>query len=67
MNKAWYKNISEDEDAERFRVVKTAAEIILQDIGSQVYDTSYPACTQFLNNVDAQIPTSLKTLLEGTY
>lgn len=50
---------------ERLRVVKAAAEIIVEDIRSQVYDNSqYPPSDDFFNNVDTVIPESVQLFYE---
>lgn len=60
----WYKNKNRDKKLERLRVVKTAAKIILEDIRSKVYNINqYPAPDCFLENMDSDIPESLKVLL----
>lgn len=61
----WYKNRSASEAEERERIVKTAALIVLEDIRSQVYDTThYPAPNYFLENVSHDIPKTLQIFLD---
>lgn len=61
----WYNERKGNPAEERMRVVKSAAEIILQDIRSQVYDTTeYPPSDDFLRETDSAVPDSPKLLLE---
>lgn len=61
----WYKEQKGDAHHERLRVVKAAAEIIVEDIRTQVYDTSqYPPSDDFFNNVDSVIPESVQLFFE---
>lgn len=61
----WYQNEKENKEEERKRIVTAAANIILQDIRSKVYDfDEYPAPNFFLNDVSSMIPFTLKQLLE---
>lgn len=61
----WYSTMKyPDREGERLRVVKAAADIILEDIRSQVYNTTeYPPTDKFLNDVTTVIPQTLLTLL----
>lgn len=61
----WYNTMkSSNREEERLRVVKAAADIILEDIRSQVYNTTeYPPTDNFLNDVETVIPQTLLTLL----
>lgn len=62
----WYREKRSDTRSteERLRVVKSATERILQDICSTPYDTKeYPSSDDFLQNVDSDVPDSLKPLL----
>ena len=64
LTEEYYKK--ENVEEKRLKIVKTAAEIILEDICSQALDLStYPPCAQFLDDASEQLPTSLKVLLEG--
>lgn len=50
----WYEERKSDVQQERLRVVKAAAEIIVEDIRSQVYDNSeYPPSDNFLGSHEA--------------
>lgn len=61
----WYSERKSNPAEERMRVVKSAADIILEDIRSQVYDTTeYPPTDDFMQDVDSVVPESLKLLLE---
>ncbi|GBL98675.1 hypothetical protein AVEN_19720-1 [Araneus ventricosus] len=58
--KSWYDNKKSDPQEEKLRVVKPAADIILGDIRSQIYNTSeYTPPDNFLVNVESVIPDSL--------
>lgn len=58
----WYENREQNSENERLRLVKAAAEIIVEDIRSQIYCTDeYPSPMQFFNNAETDIP---QTLLE---
>lgn len=62
----WYSNKDSDPQQERQRVVKAAADIILSDIRSEVYNTTiYPPSDNFLGDVESVIPDSLKLLMES--
>jgi len=51
---------SSNGEEERLRVVKAAADISLEDIGSQVCNTTeYPPTDNFLNDVETVIPQTL--------
>ena len=65
LTSSWYESKSSDPHAERLRVVKAAAEIIREDIRSQVYDTyQFTPSDNFFQNVNSVIPESLRLLLE---
>lgn len=65
LTSTWYDSRSSDPQAERQRVVKAAAEVIREDIRSQVYDTTqFTPSDDFFQNVNSVIPDSLKLLLE---
>ncbi|KAJ8686055.1 hypothetical protein QAD02_021848 [Eretmocerus hayati] len=56
---------SKDENGQREKVVSTAAKIIMHDIQSKVYDTEYyKAPSNFLQDVDSDVPKSLKSFLD---
>ncbi len=60
LNEAWYTSRCQDEQAERERIVRTAAEIILEDIESMAYDNSvYPPLASFCRETEELIPQSL--------
>ncbi|KAJ8678207.1 hypothetical protein QAD02_013994 [Eretmocerus hayati] len=61
----WMQKRSKDENAERAKIVTTAAKIILNDIQSKVYDVEYyKAPSNFLVDIDSDVPQSLKSFLE---
>ncbi|KYN29123.1 hypothetical protein ALC57_01442 [Trachymyrmex cornetzi] len=63
--KAWYENQEKKMEDERIRVVKSAGEIIVEDIRSQIYLLhSYPSPITFLENAEEDVPVTLQTLLE---
>lgn len=65
LNENWYSNRSYNVEEERLRIIYTAAEIIREDIRSQVHDlTSYDSCFDFLKNVDTVVPKTLKVFLD---
>jgi len=62
----WYNEKKNNPEEERLRVVKAAAEIILQDIRSVVYDvTEYPPSDNFLQDAESGIPESVMLFLES--
>lgn len=62
----WYENRSLSEEDERLRVVRAAAQIVLEDIRSQAYDMSeYPSSSYFLQNLERELPESLNIFLGG--
>lgn len=64
LSEHWYKEKEGDTEIERQRIVRTAAKIILEDIRSKVYNfKSYPAPHCFLENIETDIPASLKVFL----
>lgn len=66
LTKAWYEKKSENEEEERRRIVRTAAEIIREDIRSRCYDTDmYPPLENLMEQSDALVPETLKLLVEG--
>lgn len=60
----WYRKMeSSNREGERLRIMKAAADIILEDIRSQVYNTTEYAPTEtFLIDVETVIPQTLLTL-----
>lgn len=61
----WYSNRNLDPQKERLRIVKTACDIIVEDIRSQMYDvTQYPPSDNFLSDAETVIPESVKLLFE---
>lgn len=65
LTNSWYESKNNDMHDERLRVVKAAAQIIREDIRSQVYSLNkYPSPDQFLATVGDDIPASLKLLLD---
>ncbi|KMQ83773.1 hypothetical protein RF55_19127 [Lasius niger] len=60
----WYEKQNSDIKEERLKIVKAAAEIITEDIRSQVYETNnYPPSDAFLKNVESDIRSTLQLLL----
>lgn len=65
LSDSWYEARNSQASDERLRIVKKAAEIIRQDIQSQVYDTTtYPPSDDFLKEANDIIPSSLQKFLE---
>lgn len=62
----WYKKQQTlDEEKGRENICRSAGKILFQDIRERVYDTHiYPAPENFLDQVNADIPRSLRLLLE---
>lgn len=62
----WYEQTSKlDPQQERMSVVRAAADIVREDIRSQVYNTSeFMPSNDFLQDVDSVIPETLKVFLE---
>lgn len=61
----WYSDRNSNEEEERQRIVDMAAHIILQDIRAMKFDTTtYNSPSDFLNNVTADIPKTLKKFLD---
>lgn len=66
LTNAWYNARNTDDQEERLRIVRTAAEIVREDIRSKVYDTtSYPPSNDFLQNLTDDVPESLDLFLKG--
>lgn len=62
----WYDERQSNPADERLRVVKTAAQIILEDIRSLTFDTTeYPPSDDFLKGADNSVPETLKLFLES--
>lgn len=60
LTNAWYENKETDPQAEKLRVVKEAANIILGDIRSKIFDVSeYTPPDNFLIDVESVIPESV--------
>jgi len=60
-----YKERNLDENTEKLRIVKAAAQIIRDDIAKIMYDSSsYPNTYNFLENIHNIVPDSLQTFLE---
>ncbi|XP_063389678.1 uncharacterized protein LOC134675401 [Cydia fagiglandana] len=65
LKEKWHEEKLDDEKSERLRIVRTAANIILEDIRSILFDTkSYPPPSSFLDEVNSVIPETLKTFVE---
>lgn len=66
LSEAWYGNRCEDTQEERLRIVKLAAQIICEDVRSEVYECeTYPIPHKFLDNAEEDIPKSLKVLIDS--
>lgn len=66
LSDSFYSTRCDNAEEEKTRVIKAVADIILQDCESRVYDTNtYPACDNFLNDAEEQIPASLLLLIES--
>ena len=64
LNQAWYEKKSQNKE-EQFRILKTAAAIIREDILSLVFDnTNYPSPSQMFEDINSDIPESLSYFLE---
>ncbi|KAJ8671111.1 hypothetical protein QAD02_002370 [Eretmocerus hayati] len=66
LSQSWFsRKRSNDEQEDRLKIVRGAAEIVLDDIRKKTYDTSqYKAPSDFLNDVRSDVPSSLKTFLD---
>lgn len=65
LNDAWYENKDTNKSAERIRIVLKAAEIIRQDIQSEMFKSdTYPPSDNFLDEAE-NIPPSLLAFLNG--
>lgn len=61
---SWFAMKSDSSEAERKRIVEMAANIIYQDIRASFYETeNYNAPSNFLNNIKADIPSTLLSFL----
>lgn len=61
---AWYDKKRKKTAEERSRIVETAANIILQDIRAECYDTkNYKQPTSFLDTSDTDVPRTLRLFL----
>lgn len=61
----WYEKREKKMENERLRLVKSAGEIIVEDIRSKIYfREEYPSPMKFLDNADDDVPESLQALLE---
>lgn len=66
LSQQWYKSKQANEEEERLRVVRAAADIIREDIRSKVYRLdSYPDPQRFLENCEEDIPQTLQVLLDS--
>lgn len=65
LSNKWYEDRKHNYEEEKKRVVEAAANIILQDIRSQVYDCSvYPSVDELISGTDV-IPESLSLLINS--
>ncbi|KAJ8884191.1 hypothetical protein PR048_016048 [Dryococelus australis] len=65
LNDAWYNKREKNDNNERMKIVRSAADIIRQDIQSHIYDSHmYPPSDDFVKNVDCLPPTLLTFLQE---
>lgn len=61
LSDSWYRNRAHDDDEERKRIVKLAADLIRSEIREKVYDRScYPSPQNFIQNVQDEIPELLQ-------
>ena len=66
LHQSWYDNRSQDPVEEKHRIIQLAADIIREDIRSEIHNvTTYPPCDDFLGNCKGMVPNTLNTLLEG--
>lgn len=66
LSDSWYTSRSKDELGECERVVRKAAEIILDDVETMAYDNGfYPPSHTFCDEAEDLIPQSLKVFLNG--
>lgn len=66
LTKQWYVSQKKDEGEERLHIVRAAADIIREDIRSNVYMLhAYPEPHSFLEDCDNDIPSSLKFFLDA--
>lgn len=66
LSDSFYQSRHSDPQEERLRIVRAAADILREDIRSQVYETSqYPPLDDFLSDVESVIPTSLLYFFES--
>lgn len=62
----WYTNRANNDEDERLRIVRAAAEIIREDIKSKTYEfKTYPSGSEFYRDVKSDIPKTLTVLLEN--
>ncbi|XP_063542992.1 uncharacterized protein LOC134751504 [Cydia strobilella] len=65
LKERWHEEKLDDHKSERLRIVRTAANIILEDIRSVLFDTNnYPPPSSFLDKVNSVIPETLNTFVE---
>ncbi|KAJ8685596.1 hypothetical protein QAD02_021389 [Eretmocerus hayati] len=65
LSDSWFRKRCNDEAAEREKIVKKAADIILDDIRGKVYDTgTYKAPSNFLEDIHTDVPHTLKIFLD---
>ena len=65
LSDSWYTSRCKDEQTERERIVRKAAEIILEDIESMAYDNSaYPPTASFCSEAEQLIPQSLRVFMD---
>jgi len=65
LNKVWYESKKQNIGEERFRILKTSATILREDIQSVMCDTkNYPPPSQMFENINREIPESLTYFLE---
>lgn len=66
LSDSWYTTRCKEKHAERERIVRKAAEIILDDVEAMPYDNGfYPPSHSFCNEAEDLIPQSLKVFLDG--
>lgn len=65
LNQAWYNKKDSDPEAERRRIIGTSAEILRQDIRTEICETDfYPPSTSLFDDLNKSIPDSLMFFVE---
>lgn len=65
LTNAWYEHKKDDPAEERKRIVLAAANILIEDVRSMVYDTEfYSSSSEFYDTIDEDVPETMKLLLD---